>query len=48
MIELRCNDYGFECPFVSRGKEDSMIEGFGEHMAKVHGIEYQKEVIVKS
>ena len=46
MVKLVCNDYGFECYFVSEGDEiENVLKMFGEHTEEEHGIAYQKEVL---
>jgi predicted small metal-binding protein len=46
MAKMKCSDYGFDCSFVFEGNTDKLIETFGEHMNQIHGIEYQKEVLI--
>lgn len=46
-IRLCCNDYGFECEFVSEGQIEQVIEEFGKHTDEEHGIEYTKEVLMQ-
>lgn len=46
-IKLSCKDYGFECDFHVEGSNASeIIEKFGEHTDKEHGIEYSKESLM--
>jgi len=44
---LRCNDYGFECSFVSEGEIEHVIEEFGKHTEEEHGIDYSKEALMQ-
>jgi len=44
---LRCNDYGFECPFVSEGDIEHVIEEFGKHTEEEHGIDYSREALMQ-
>jgi predicted small metal-binding protein len=48
MVKLVCRDYGFECDFVAESEDVSdIIEKFGNHTSKEHGIEYSKEALMK-
>jgi len=48
MVKLVCRDYGFECDFVAQSEDISdIIEKFGNHTSKEHGIEYSKEALMK-
>ena len=47
MIKLRCNDYGFECDFTVDGETAHVIEEFGKHADKEHGIDYSKEALMQ-
>jgi len=48
MVKLVCRDYGFECDFVAESEDISdIIEKFGNHTTKEHGIEYSKEALMK-
>jgi len=47
MAKLKCNDYGFECDFVSEGEMETVIENFRKHTDEEHGIDYSKEVIMQ-
>lgn len=47
MVNLRCNDYGYECEYESEGEIDKVIDDYREHMNEEHGIDYSKEVILK-
>lgn len=47
-IKFVCSDYGFDCDFSCQGEESSkLIEKFGKHTEKVHGIEYSKEALMQ-
>ena len=46
MVNLRCNDYGYECEYVSEGEIEKVVNDFQEHMNDEHGIDYSKEVIL--
>ncbi len=46
MVSLQCKDYGYECEYVTEGEIDNVIEDYKQHMDKVHGIDYSKEVIM--
>ncbi|MDH5431349.1 MAG: DUF1059 domain-containing protein [Nitrosopumilus sp.] len=47
MAKLKCNDYGFECDFVSEGEMESVIDEFKKHTDEEHGIDYSKEAIMQ-
>lgn len=47
MARLRCNDYGFECDFVSEGEIENVIENFKIHTEEEHGIDYSKEALMQ-
>ena len=47
MLKLKCNDYGFECDFVSEGEMESVIENFRKHTDEEHGIDYSKEAVMQ-
>ena len=48
MAKLVCKEYGFECDFVVEDKEISkVLQDFGKHTLKEHGIEYSKEVLMQ-
>lgn len=46
-VTLRCNDYGFECDFVSEGDVNSVITEFGKHVDEEHGIDYSRESLMQ-
>ena len=46
LAKLRCNEYGFECDFVTEGEIEKVIEEFGQHTEEMHGIDYSKEVLM--
>jgi predicted small metal-binding protein len=45
MVSLQCKDYGYECQYVIEGEIDFVIDDYRQHMDKVHGIDYSKEVV---
>ncbi|MCH9658199.1 DUF1059 domain-containing protein [archaeon] len=47
MAKLKCNDYGFECDFLSEGEIEVVIDKFREHTNEEHGIEYSKEAVTQ-
>lgn len=47
MAKLVCNDYGFECDFVTEGEIEKVLEEFGKHTDEVHGIDYSHEVLMQ-
>jgi len=48
VINLRCEDYGFGCNFVSNGNVEKIVFDFWEHMNNEHGIDYSKETLMES
>ncbi len=48
MFELRCKDFGFDCPAVVRGatKED-VLKQAADHAAKVHNTQVTPEMAAK-
>lgn len=46
LAKLNCNNYGFECDFVTEGEIESVIEEFREHTENEHGIDYSKEALM--
>lgn len=48
MANLRCNDYGFDCNYITKGNAEKIVFDFWEHMNNEHGIDYSKETIFKS
>ncbi len=47
MAKLKCNDYGFECDFITEGEIEKVIEDFRNHTNEEHGIDYSKEAIMQ-
>ena len=47
VVKTVCSDYGFACEFVCEGDLDTVTDDFGKHCTEEHGIEYQKETIIK-
>ena len=47
MAKLTCNDYGFECDFVTDGEIEKVIVEFRDHTEDVHGIDYSKEAVMQ-
>ena len=47
MIKLKCNDYGFDCNFVSEGETELVLDEFGKHTDEEHGIDYSKDVLMQ-
>jgi len=46
VISLRCQDYGYECEYVTDGEIDKVVDEYKEHMNDVHGIEYSRESVL--
>ena len=40
MVQIRCNNYGFDCKFEVNGEDSDAINRFQKHSMVVHGIEY--------
>ena len=32
MVNLRCNDYGYQCEYISEGEIDEVVENYRGHM----------------
>ena len=47
MIQAVCRDYGFDCDYIIEGDIETVIDEFGKHTAEEHGIDYQKETLMK-
>ena len=48
LVDLRCDDYGFECKFITKGNVEKVVFEYWDHMKKEHGIEYDTETIGNS
>jgi len=48
MVNMRCDDYGFDCDYSIEGVIEKVIDAYWEHMDDEHGIDYSKETIYKS
>ena len=48
MVNLRCNDYGFECDYVTEGNIEKIIFDYRNHMNNEHGIDYSPGSILES
>ena len=46
MVTLRCSDYGFSCEYEIAGKDSVVIDGFADHFANEHGIDYSRESLM--
>ena len=47
MVKAECKDYGYDCDFVAEGEMDDVVQKFGKHTEKEHGIEYSAETLTK-
>jgi predicted small metal-binding protein len=47
MVRAVCKDYGFDCNFIVEGNIEKVVQEFGEHTTKKHGIEYSEETLTK-
>ena len=45
LVDLRCDDYGFECDYITRGDIEKVVFEYWNHMKEEHGIEYDSETI---
>ena len=45
-MDLKCEDYGYECTFQTKGGMEQVTLDFIDHNLDVHGIEYDSEVSV--
>ena len=48
ILNIRCDDYGFDCDYSIEGVIEKIIDDYWEHMNDEHGIDYSKETIYKS
>ncbi len=47
-LQLRCEDYGFECEFaLDEEKTIGLIKKLRDHFEKEHGIDYTIEVVTQ-
>ena len=47
-LQLRCEDYGFECEFeLNEEKTIGLIKKLRNHFEEAHGIDYTIEVITQ-
>ena len=47
MVRAVCRDYGFDCDYIIESDIETVIDEFGKHTAEEHGIDYQKETLMK-
>jgi predicted small metal-binding protein len=48
MTKIACQDYGFECDFISQGNDvDKVISEYATHSTQEHGIEYSKGALIQ-
>ena len=47
MTNLRCQDYGYECEYVTDGNIDKVIDDYRKHMDQEHGIDYSRESVLQ-
>lgn len=47
MVELSCDNYGFDCKFKVNGNNFEVIQEYQKHSIEEHGIEYSTEVLSK-
>lgn len=47
MVKIICKHYGFVCNYEIEGEVEHVIEDFGQHTDKVHGINYSKEALMQ-
>lgn len=45
MVEISCDNYGFDCEFKVNGNDSKVIEEYQKHSIDKHGIEYSTEVL---
>ena len=45
LADLRCDDYGFDCNYSTKGNVEKVVFEYWNHMKKEHGIEYDVETI---
>lgn len=47
MVNIRCDDCGFDCNYTVEGEMEPVVFAYWNHMAKEHGIEYSPETLGK-
>lgn len=47
MVDIRCDDCGFDCDYSVSGEMDQVVFAYWNHMAKEHGIEYSPGTLGK-
>lgn len=47
MASIRCNEYGFDCNYVTMGEIEGVVFDYWKHMNDCHGIDYSKGTIGK-
>jgi predicted small metal-binding protein len=47
MTKITCRDYGFECPYVTEGEVEHVIDEYRKHSDEEHGIEYSVETLTQ-
>jgi len=47
MVEISCDNYGFDCMFKVNGNDSKVIEEYQKHSMDEHGIEYSTEVLTQ-
>ncbi|WP_428326827.1 DUF1059 domain-containing protein [Nitrosopumilus sp.] len=45
MVDIRCNECGFDCDYSVDGEMEQVVFAYWNHMAKEHGIEYSPETL---
>ncbi len=45
MVDIRCDDCGFDCDYSASGAVEQVVFEYWEHMSKKHGIEYSPETL---
>ena len=47
MVEMSCDNYGFDCEFKVNGNDSKVIEEYQKHSIDILGIEYSTEVLTQ-
>ena len=48
MVNIRCEDYGFDCDYSLDGDVNSVVYDYQSHMTDEHGIDYSSETLCKT
>jgi predicted small metal-binding protein len=47
VVSIRCDEYGFDCNYVTFGEIEGVVFDYWKHMNDSHGIDYSKGTVGK-